>query len=127
MSPFKGWSDVQVHDLTAKVGGSACQPPPTQAIGKTQTGLEGETTLNLTQGQNDTFRKAVFPKVLEKFMSPFKGWSDVQVHYLTAKTCRSACQPPSTQALGKNSNRIAGGDDPKSQTAVERKFLQKRT
>ena len=49
MSPFKGWSDVQAHDLTAKTGWSVFQPLPTHVDAKTQTGLEGETTLNLTQ------------------------------------------------------------------------------
>ena len=79
--------------------------------------MEGETTLNRTQGKNGTCKRAVFPKVLQKFMYPFKGWSDVQVHDLTVKNepeCMSASS--SNASCQKNLNRIGGGDDLKSHT-----------
>ena len=60
-------------------------------------------------GKNDTFKAAASTEVEEKFkspfkswsntqvhdlsfMSPFKGWSDVQVHDLTAKLLPNAGQ-----------------------------------
>ena len=81
MSPFKGWSDIRFHGFTAKHAdqGLFWQQLPQEIMQEWRV----ETTLNLTQGKNDTFKAAASAEAWEKFMSPFKSWSNVQVHNLT--------------------------------------------
>ena len=66
--------------------------PQTSCFSDSGNVIKPQKTFVPPKGENGTLKKPATPEVLEKFMSPFKGWSDVQVHDFTAELLPNAGQ-----------------------------------